>query len=134
MGRNSAQQEYCRFKLRQATEALIDAQGLFADNVELYYVVNSLYYAFYYPVLALLNTKGISAGMQSVSIALFEKEFVRTNCVDQRFFRALQKAFDLKPKCSIQNLEFISRHDVETLLVDASEFIVAVGRMTEDRE
>jgi uncharacterized protein (UPF0332 family) len=73
------------------------------------YVVNSLYYAFYYPALALLHTKGIPAAMQSVSAALFEREFIKTGEIDQRFFRALRRLFELKPKCSTPQLNMISR-------------------------
>jgi len=121
--------EYARFKLAQAREALEDARGLLTDSAEPGYVVNSLYYAFYYPVLALLHTKDIPAAMQSVSIALFEAEFVRTGVIDQRFFRALRTAFEFKPKCSGPQLKMIAQHEVKALLADASGFIDAVGRI-----
>jgi uncharacterized protein (UPF0332 family) len=130
---NKADREYARFKLAQAKVALEDAQGLLADGAELNFVVNSLYYAYYYPALALLHAKGIPAAMQSVSIALFEREFVKTRVVDERYFRALRTAFDLKPKCSVPQLNIISRHEVEALLADASGFIDAVGRVVGDR-
>jgi uncharacterized protein (UPF0332 family) len=130
---NKADREYARFKLAQAKEALEDAQGLLADNAELNYVVNSLYYAYYYPALALLHAKGMPAAMQSVSIALFEGEFVKTGMIDQRFFQALRRLFELKPKCSTPQLNMISRSEVETLLADASGFIGAVGRLIGDR-
>jgi uncharacterized protein (UPF0332 family) len=130
---NKADREYARFKLAQAKEALEDAQGLLADNAELNYVVNSLYYAFYYPALALLHTKGIPAAMQSVSVALFEREFIKTGEIDQRFFRALRRLFELKPKCSTPQLNMISRDEVETLLTDASGFIDTVERVVGDR-
>jgi uncharacterized protein (UPF0332 family) len=94
--------------------------------------VNSLFYALYYPVLALLHAKGIPSVMQSVSIALFEKEFVKTRAIDERFFRALRRTFELKPKCSAPQLTMISRHEVEALLADAAGFIDAVGLMVTD--
>ncbi|OGW34641.1 MAG: hypothetical protein A2X58_00285 [Nitrospirae bacterium GWC2_56_14] len=130
---NKADREYARFKLAQAREALNDAQGLLADNAELSYVVNSLYYAFYYPALALLHAKGIPLAMQSVSIALFEGEFVKTGMIDQRFFHALRRLFELKPKCSTPQLHMVSRPEVETLLAEASGFIDTVERVVGDR-
>lgn len=133
MEANKAHREYARLKLAQANEALDDARGLLADNAELKYVVNSLYYAMYYPALALLHTRGIPAAMQSVSVALFEKEFVNTGEIDQRFFHALRRLFELKPKCSVPQLNMISRHEVEALLADASGFFDAVGRIVVDR-
>ena len=131
---NKAGREYARFKLALANEALEDTRSLLADDAELTYVVNSLYYAFYYPALALLHIKGIPAAMQSVSVALFEREFVKTGAIDQRFFDALRRLFELKPKCSVPQLTMISRHEVEALLADASGFIAAVGLILRDRK
>jgi len=120
--------EYIRFKLKQANEAYDEAQGLLAADAEPGYVMNSLYYAFYYPVLALLHTRGIPAAMQSVSIALFEREFVQTGFIEQRFSQSLRKAFELKPKCSTPESKMITRGDVEALFADARDFLETVGR------
>ena len=127
---SDADREYLRFKMKQAKEALAEAEGLLADGAELSYVVNSLYYAFYYPVLGLLHAKGTPAAMQSVSIALFEKEFTQTGLIDQRFSESLRRAFELKPKCSTPELKMITRADVETLLADARAFVDMVNRIS----
>lgn len=123
-----ADKEYIRFKLAQARDAYEEAQGLLADDADLGYVMNSLYYAFYYPVLALLRARDIPAAMQSVSIALFEKEFVETGLFEKRFSRSLRRAFDLKPKCSSDELKMITRDEIEVLLAEALEFLDTVGR------
>jgi uncharacterized protein (UPF0332 family) len=133
MDLSKTEREYARFKLAQANEALEEARGLLVDNAELNYVVNSLYYAMYYPALALLHARGIQAAMQSVSVALFAKEFIATGEVDRRFFDALHRLFELKPKCSEPQFKMISRLEVEALFADASGFIDAVGRLAGDR-
>lgn len=122
--------EYIRFKLWQAKEAHEEAQGLLAAAAEPAYVMNSLYYAFYYPVLALLRARDIPAAMQRVSISLFEREFIHTGLIDRRFFQALRKAFELKPKCSTPALRVIGPGDVEALLADAGDFLETVHRET----
>ncbi|HUI66704.1 MAG TPA: HEPN domain-containing protein [Nitrospirota bacterium] len=122
--------EYIRFKLAQARDAYEEAQGLFANGADLGYVLNSLYYAFYYPVLALLHSRDIPAAMQSVSIALFEKEFVETGLFEKHYYEALRRAFDLKPKCSSGELKMITRSEIEMLLAEAREFLDAVERKT----
>jgi uncharacterized protein (UPF0332 family) len=122
--------EYVRLKLAQAREAYPEAAGLLADEAGLGYVVNSLYYAFYYPVLALLQVKGVPAAMQSVSIALFEREFGKASFIEQRFFRSLRKAYELKPKCSAPQLNMITRDEVVTLMADARSFLASVSRET----
>jgi len=91
---------YFAFKMQQAREAYDEARGLLEDNAELRYVMNSLYYAYYYPVLALLQAAGSGAAMQSVSIALFERRFSGSGIIDYRFFPSIRKAFELKPKCT----------------------------------
>ena len=120
-----ADKEYIRFKLAQARDAYEEAKGLLAGGADLGYVVNSLYYACYYPVLALLRAKGIPAAMQTVSIALFEREFVEKGLFERRFLDALRRAFDLKPKCSPGELKMIVRAEVEALMAEASDFIDA---------
>jgi uncharacterized protein (UPF0332 family) len=125
-----ADKEYIRFKLVQARDAYEEAQGLLADGADLGYVLNSLYYAFYYPVLALLHSRNIPAAMQSVSIALFEREFVETGLFEKHFYDALRRAFDLKPKCSPGELKMITRAEIEVLLAEAREFLDTVDRKT----
>ena len=115
--------DYMRHKLAQAGDSLAEAKGLLDDGAELGYVVNSLFYAFYYPVLALLHTRGVPAAMQSVTIALFDKEFVRTGIIEKRFSDALHRAFDLKPKCSPGSLKPVNRDDVRELLLEAETFL-----------
>jgi uncharacterized protein (UPF0332 family) len=126
---DEAQRDLVRYKLSQARESVREARGLYSDGAELKYVVNSLYYGFYYPVLALLHAKGTPAAMQSVSIALFEKEFLPTGLFEQRSFDAIRKAFELKPKCSGGTLALITRDDVEQLIREAELFMAAVSRV-----
>jgi uncharacterized protein (UPF0332 family) len=125
-----ADKEYVRFKLAQAKDAYEEAKGLFADGADLGYVLNSLFYAFYYPVLALLRSKDIPAAMQSVSIASFEREFIETGLFEKHFYVAIRKAFDLKPKCSSGELRMITRTEIEVLLVEAQKFLDTVDRAT----
>jgi len=125
-----ADREYIRLKLAQARDAYEEAEGLLAGGADLGYVINSLYYACYYPVLALLHAKGIPAATQSVSIALFEREFVADGLFEKRFLDAMRRAFDLKPKCSPGELKMLVRSEVEALLAEAKEFLEAVALQT----
>ena len=120
--------EHVRYRLAQAQEAYDEAKGLLAAGAEPHYVANSLFYAFYYPALALLRARGAPAAMQSVSISLFERECVDTGLVDRRVFWSLRKAFELKPKCSTAELTLIEPEDVEGLFGDAKTFIETIRR------
>lgn len=116
---------YAGLKMRQAREACDEAEGLLADGAELRYVVNSIYYAYYYPVRALLAAAGRSAGMHSVSIALFEQLFRPAGIIEDRFFTSISTAFALKPKCAETAPHPIDHAVVEGLVRDARNFIAA---------
>ncbi len=93
--------------------------------------MNSLYYAFLYPVLGLLQARGISAPMQSTAIALFEREFVQTGDIDGRFLDEIRKAFELRPACACEGQKKATHQDVEQLLPIAEEFLEAVRKIIE---
>ncbi len=110
-------------KLKQAHEALQEAEGLLADGAELCFVVNSLYYAFLYTVHGLLQARGMSAPMQSIALELFDREFVQTGIVDGRYMIAIRRAFELRPSCSCESPKHVTRPDIEHLLPIATEFL-----------
>lgn len=125
MGSNK---ERIRIKLGQARDSLEEASALFAEGAELSFVMNSLYYAFLYPVLGLLQARQLTAPMQSTAISLFEREFVQTGVFDNRFLDALRKAFDLRPACACEQRKKINRSDIEELLLIARDFLDAVTK------
>jgi uncharacterized protein (UPF0332 family) len=114
MDLSKTEREYARFKLAQANEALEDARGLLVDNAELNYVVNSLYYAMYYPALALLHARGSPAAMQSVSVALFAREFVPTG--DRSTYSSMPAGYSSLSQMLGPQFKMISRLEVEALL------------------
>ncbi|MGE5173275.1 MAG: HEPN domain-containing protein [Betaproteobacteria bacterium] len=118
-------------RLSQARESLEEAKTLLVRDAEVNFVMNSLYYAFLYPVLGLLQARDISAPMQSTAIALFEREFVETGDVDGRFLDALRKAFELRPACACEGQKKATHQDVEQLLPIADEFLENVRRIVE---
>lgn len=121
--------EAIRLKLEQAKESLEEARALLAEGAELSFVMNSLYYAFLYPVLGLLQARGIEAPMQSVAISLFEREFVQKGDLDHRFLDAVRKAFDLRPACACEGGKKAAREDIEQLLPLAEEFLENIRRI-----
>ncbi len=123
------QRDVVQNRLKQAWESLEEAKTLLVQDAEVNFVMNSLYYAFLYPVLGLLQARGISAPMQSTAIALFEREFVQTGDIDVRFLDALRKAFELRPACACEGQKKATHQDVEQLLPIAEEFLENVRRI-----
>ncbi|HYA88659.1 MAG TPA: HEPN domain-containing protein [Nitrospirota bacterium] len=123
------QQMLVRDKLRQARESLEDAKALLVHDAEVNFVMNSLYYAFLYPVLGLLQARGSAAPMQATAISLFEREFSGKGGIEARFIEALQKAFKLRPACACEGQQKATPEDVEQLLPLAEEFLKRVEQV-----
>lgn len=123
--------EELRSNLEQAQEALLEAQMLLFEGAELNFVINSLYYAFLYPVLGLLKARKTSALTQSTAISLFEREFVQNGEFDPRFLTALRRSFELKPSCACEKQKEVKREDIEQLLPIAREFLERVRQVAQ---
>jgi uncharacterized protein (UPF0332 family) len=119
---SEGQKSLLQSRLSQARESLDDAKILLIQDAEVNFVMNSVYYAFFYPVSGLLQTRGITAPMQSVAIALFEKEFVQPGTIERRFFNAIQKAFELRPACACEDQKKATPQDIEELFPIAEDF------------
>lgn len=120
--------EIIQSRLNQARESLDEAKTLLIQDAEVNFVMNSLYYAFLYPVLGLLLARGITAPVQSAALSLFEDEFVRTGDFDRRFLDAVLMAYDLRPACSCEGKKQVRPEDIEQLLPIAEEFLMHVER------
>ncbi len=108
-----------------------EAKILLVQDAEVNFVMNSLYYAFLYPVFGLLQTRGIQAPMQSTAISLFEREFVQKGDINERFLSAIRKAFELRPVCACEGQKKATHQDVEELLPVAEDFLVSVRKIVE---
>ncbi len=126
-----ADREIVRMKLAQAWESLEEAKTLLVQDAEVHFVMNSLYYAFLYLVLGLLQTRGITAPMQSTAISLFAREFVEKGDIDGKFLNAIRKAFEIRPACACEGQKQATHQDVEELLPVAEDFLVCVRRIVE---
>ncbi len=115
-------------RLMQARNFLNEAEALFGEGADLGFVINSLYYAMLYPVLALLGAWKIITYSQSASISTFDREFIESGLFDKRFSEALHRAFDLRPACACEGQKVITREDVERLLPQARDFPDAVEK------
>jgi uncharacterized protein (UPF0332 family) len=116
-------------RLKQARESLEEAKALLVQDAEVNFVMNSLYYAFLYPILGLLQARRMTAPMQSTAISLFDTEFVQKGDVELRFLVAARKAFDLRPACDCEGKKKITPEDIEQLLPIAEEFLQSVERI-----
>ena len=128
---NETRREIVRLKLVQARESLEEAKTLLVQDAEVNFVMNSLYYAFLYPVLGLLQARGISAPMQATAISLFEQEYVQSGDIDRELLDAIRRAFELRPACACEGQKRAAPEEIEQLLPKAEEFLEKVQRIIE---
>jgi uncharacterized protein (UPF0332 family) len=119
MQRNQVQK-----RLDHARDSLNDAKVHFRDGAELSFVMNSLYYAFLYPVLGLIQARQLPAPVQNAAISVFEQEYVQTGIFERRFLDAFRRTFELRPACECHRN--IVKSDIEEILPVAQDFLDAV--------
>ena len=89
---------------------------LLNEGADLNFVMNSLYYAFLYPALGLLQAIHVPTPTQGTAIALFEREFVKSGEFDGQFLDAMRRAFELRPACDCDGPKKVTKEDIEQLL------------------
>lgn len=120
--------ERVRERLRQAREALEEARSLREAGMDLGFLLNQLYLAYYYPVIALVHDGRVPDTMQSVTIGLFEQRFVKEGPVVREHLEGLKRLFELKPKCG-GGCTIVPDDEVDRLMESAGSFIALVERI-----
>jgi uncharacterized protein (UPF0332 family) len=123
MRNKESNREKVRLKLAQARESLEEAGALLDEGADLNFVMNSLYYAFLYPALGLLQAINVTTPTQGTAIILFEREFVKNGEFDGKFLEAMRRAFELRPACACEGPKKVTKEDIEQLLPVAREFL-----------
>lgn len=113
-----------RERIRQAVEALEGAQALLDGDMGTGPAVNGVYYAFYYPVLALVNEGRVPDVMQSVLIGLFDRQFIATGIFPRKYSDALHRLFSLRPACGGEAAT-VAGGEMKGLVSVAGEFLKA---------
>lgn len=120
---NALEHDLVRFKLVQARDSLDQARSLLAANMDMDLVGNNIFYAMYYAILALLLKRKVPPATQSVTLSLFDREFVQTGSFDWRFSESIRRAFELRKTCSGEGRTVVDRKDIEDLLPVAEDFV-----------
>jgi len=116
-------QELGAYRISQARDSLREADVLLRGEMSLRSVMNRLYYAMFYAVLALLQTKQLGTSKHSGAIALFDKEFVKTGTFPKELSKALHRAFELRQKGDYMEETEISTADMEDIRPLAERFV-----------
>ena len=123
---NEEKKALIQHRLAQAKDSIKEAEVLLREGMSLRSVINRLYYAIFYAVLALLQEKDVGTSKHSGVITLFDKEFIKTEIFDKDFSKVLHRAFELRQKGDYMEQAEIMKQDVDEIQPKAQKFISKV--------
>jgi uncharacterized protein (UPF0332 family) len=111
------------YRLTQARDSIMEADVLNQSGMSRRSVMNRLYYAMFYTVLALLQEKGMGTSKHSGAIALFDREFVKTGSFPKEMSKGLHRAFELRQKGDYMEETEVTPEDVAEIRSVAEQFV-----------
>ena len=111
------------YRLHQADDSIKEAEILRKEDMSLRAVMNRLYYAMFYTVLALLQEKQLGTSKHIGAISLFDKEFVKTGIFDKGMSKILHRAFELRQKGDYMEQAEITQEDVDEIFPGTINFV-----------
>ena len=104
--------DYIKYRLQRAEDSYSDAIIL-AEKERWNSVINRLYYACFYAVIALLLKNDIETQTHDGSRTQFGLKFIKTGLIDKKFGKTYSKLFDMRQKGDYGDLY---DYDKETVL------------------
>jgi len=116
------------YRLSQARDSIREADVLDQSGMSRRSVMNRLYYAMFYAVLALLQEKEMGTSKHSGAIALFDREFVKAGAFPKEMSKVLHRAFELRQKGDYMEETEVTADDVAEIRPVAEQFVGSVER------
>jgi uncharacterized protein (UPF0332 family) len=121
-------EDYIRYRLQRAEESYEDALIL-AENQRWNAVVNRLYYACFYAVIALLLKNNIETRSHDGTRTQFGLHFIKTGLIDKKYGKLYTKLFDLRQKGDYGDLYDYDKPTVWPLISSVREFIDVINQL-----
>lgn len=115
-----------KHRLKQADDSIEEAKILLKEKMSLRAVMNRLYYAMFYAVLALLQEKQLGTSKHIGAISLFDREFIKTGVFDKEMSKVLHRAFELRQKADYMEQAEVTKKDIDEMLSEAINFATKV--------
>ena len=112
-----------QYRLQQADDSIKEAAVLLKEGMSYRAVMNRLYYAMFYAVLALLQEKQVGTSKHAGVISLFDKEFIKSGIFAKDLSMALHRAFELRQKGDYMERAEVAKEDVEDILPKVLDFV-----------
>lgn len=112
-----------KYRLKEAEDSIDEAKVLLKEGMSLRAVMNRLYYAMFYAVLALLQQKQMGTSKHTGAISLFDREFIKSGVFDKELSKTLHRAFELRQKGDYMEEARVTKEDVDEMFPKAIEFV-----------
>jgi hypothetical protein len=115
--------ELIKYRLKEAEDSIKEAEVLLREGMSMRAVMNRLYYAMFYAVLALLQEKEMGTSKHAGAISLFDKEFIKKGVFDNELSKTLHRAFELRQKGDYMEQAEVTKSDVDEMLPETKNFV-----------
>lgn len=112
-----------KYRLEEAENSIKEAEVLLKEAMSLRSVMNRLYYAMFYAVLALLQEKELGTSKHYGAISLFDREFIKSGVFDKELSKTLHRAFELRQKGDYMEQAEVTRNDVDEMFPKTKDFV-----------
>jgi uncharacterized protein (UPF0332 family) len=116
------QNELVKYRIEQAKEAIKDVNILIEKNL-LTLAITRIYYGMFYMLLALALKKGFKTSKHNQLIGWFNKEFVKTGIINQKFGKIINKGFEDRTDGDYGIFVQFEKDEVSMKFFDMKEFI-----------
>jgi uncharacterized protein (UPF0332 family) len=123
-----------RYRLDQAKESIDEAEYLYSGNKSPRSVMNRVYYAMYYAVLALIIFEKFISAKHTGVLSFFNKHFIKEGVFPIEMGRWINKAFELRQTGDYREYVQLTREEVEPYLGFAKCFVKKVEEFLEENK
>lgn len=117
-----------KYRLQQAEEAVSDVELLIINN-RLHSAVNRIYYGMFYSLLALGLAEGFETSKHAQLIGWFNKSFVFSGKINDRYGKIITKAFNRRTKSDYDTFVTYEKDEVSQMFDEMKEFIIQIKNL-----
>lgn len=126
--------ELIKYRIEQADASIEEARVLMDKGMSLRSVMNRLYYAMFYSVLALLQEKQLGTAKHMGAISLFDKEFIKNSTFDKNLSKTLHRAFELRQKGDYMEQVEVTQSDIDEILPKTIDFVSKIKEYLKSKD
>lgn len=115
-----------RYRLEQAGESLDEAKFLLSGEKSTRSIINRVYYAMFYAILALLIYEAYSSSKHSGVLGYFNRRFIKEGVFEREMGRWVNKAFELRQRGDYREYFEVPRDQAAELVAKAGQFVSIV--------